>query len=416
VRKDRRISHRSRGIGSRAILTGGLSHTTGIYTNVYRDSSTYGGGFKGFHASGEEADTIAVALHDAGYRTALIGKYLNDYAGPYVPPGWDRWAVFSGLENGGAYYDYNLYVSDGTTAGLESHMTYDPSDYSTTVLKHKAVNFLRSTPADVPLFLEITPYAPHFHAVGAPQDVGAYKGTVTNLPPSFNETDVSDKPAYIRKSSLSSAAATEARYERQYEALQAVDRLVGRVVEELRASGRSQNTMILFMSDNGVQFGEHRWVYKLVPYEESIRVPFVVRFPSMVGTRAGSVSTALVSNIDIAPTFADIAGIVGFNGVGTVDGVPFTPLLDGTASAIRPDLLLEHIDYHVKYHVPSYCGLRTPNWMYARYGGGFQELYRLSTDPYEERNVARKGLPALHRLRHRTDVLCTPRPPGYLWP
>jgi N-acetylglucosamine-6-sulfatase len=398
------------------ILTGGLSHTTGVYTNVYTDNSPYGG-FQAFHASGGESGTIAVALHDAGYRTALIGKYLNDYAGPYVPPGWDRWAVFAGLANGGAYYNYKMFVSNGVN-GVRERYESDPPDYSTTVIQHKAIRFLRSTPVDVPLFLEVTPYAPHFVAIGAPRDVGTFKGSVTDadLPPSFNEPDVSDKPAYIRNGDLSSATGTETRYQRQYEALQAVDRMLGKIIDELRASQRLHNTLIVFMSDNGVQFGEHRWIYKLVPYEESIRVPFVVRFPPMTDPRAGTTSTAMIANVDIAPTFAELAGISGFSGVGTVDGVSFAPLLNGTAAAIRHDLLLEHIDYPVMYHVPSYCGLRTDRWMYTRYGGGFQELYRLSTDPYEERNVASKGRPALHHLRLRTDALCRPRPPGYTWP
>jgi arylsulfatase A-like enzyme len=397
-----------------SILTGGLSHTTRIYTNVYRTSSPYGA-FKGFHLSGGESGTIAVALHDAGYRTALIGKYLNGYSGPFVPPGWDRWAAFSGTANGGAYYDYNLFVGSAT-GGSKEHHGSEPADYSTTVIQHKTLNFIRSTPTDEPFFLDVTPYAPHFRAVGAPRDVGTFKGTVTHLPPSFNEPDVSDKPSYIRHSTtLSSATSTEARYQRQFEALQAVDRMVGAIVDELRSSQRLHDTLIVFMSDNGVEYGEHRWIYKLVSYEESIRVPLVVRFPPLVGNRAGTTSQSLVANVDLAPTFADLAGIP-FSGVGTVDGVPLTPLLDGTASTVRRDLLLEHMDYPVKFHVPSYCGLRTPGWMYTRYDDGFQELYRLSSDPYELRNLAKRGPPALQRLRQRTDGLCQPRPPKYTWP
>jgi arylsulfatase A-like enzyme len=141
----------------------------------------------------------------------------------------------------------------------------------------------------------------------------------------------------------------------------------------------------------------------------------VVRFPPLVGNRAGTTSQSLVANVDLAPTFADLAGIT-FSGVGTVDGVSLTPLLDGAATTVRRDLLLEHIDYPVKFHVPSYCGLRTPGWMYTRYDDGFQELYRLSSDPYELRNLAKSGPPALQRLRQRTDGLCQPRPFGYTWP
>ena len=95
---------------------------------------------------------------------------------------------------------------------------------------------------------------------------------------------------------------------------------IGNIVDELRATGRLDNTMIMFMSDNGIQMGEHRWIYKLVPYEESIRVPLVVRYPPTTSANAGKVSKSIVANVDLAPTFADIAGIP-FNGVGTVAGV-----------------------------------------------------------------------------------------------
>jgi arylsulfatase A-like enzyme len=207
----------------------------------------------------------------------------------------------------------------------------------------------------------------------------------------------------------------EGRYNMEFDALQAVDRMVGNIVNELRATGRLDNTLIMFMSDNGIQMGEHRWIYKLVPYEESIRVPLVVRYPPMTSTNAGKVSNSIVANVDLAPTFADVAGIP-FQGVGTVDGVSMVPVLKDPARPIRRDLVLEHKNYRTKYAVPSYCGLRTPGWMYARYNGGFQELYRLSTDPHELRNVASDRPLVLSRLRGRTKSLCEPPPPGYTWP
>jgi arylsulfatase A-like enzyme len=395
-----------------SILTGGLSHTTKVWTNVYTKESPYGG-FKAFHLAGDENGTIALALHDAGYRTALFGKYLNSYAGPYVPPGWDDWGVFSGTANGGAYYRYHMYDHHGTTGHLETH-GHDPSDYSTTVIEHKAINFLRSTQSDTPFFLEVTPYAPHYRIRLLPRDKGTYTGFNVRLPRSFNEANAG-KPAYIRQSPTVGPDVTEGRYNMEFDALQAVDRMVGNIVKELRATGRLNNTLIMFMSDNGIQMGEHRWIYKLVPYEESIRVPLVVRYPPMTATNAGKVSNSIVANVDLAPTFADVAGIP-FQGVGTVDGVSMVPVLKDPARSIRRDLVLEHKDYRTKYAVPSYCGLRTPGWMYARYNGGFQELYRLSTDPHELRNVASDRPLVLSRLRGRTKSLCEPPPPGYTWP
>ena len=208
-------------------------------------------------------------------------------------------------------------------------------------------------------------------------------------------------------------AAARLKFELQDEALQAVDRMVGDIVDELRESGRLGNTMIVFMSDNGVENGDHRWIYKLTPYEESIRVPLVVRYDPL--TAANTISArGLVSNADIAPTIADVAGIP-FEGVGTIDGVSFVPILDGSARSVRSNILLEHLDSPGKYHVPSYCGLRIANWTYVGYGDGFEELYHLTADPYELTNVADSATAELQLLRQRTRSLCDPTPPGFEW-
>jgi N-acetylglucosamine-6-sulfatase len=264
----------------------------------------------------------------------------------------------------------------------------------------------------------MAPFAPHDPITPAPSDIGSFSGYTQKLYPSFNEKDVSDKPAYIRKRSLVEKARMEKRFRLEYEALQAVDRSVGSVVDYLRTSGQLANTLIAFMSDNGVEYGEHRWVYKLVPYDESIRVPLVVRYPALTGQMTRTQSSAMVSNLDIAPTFADVAGIGdSFVGVGKVDGTSMVPVLSGAATSIRHDLLLEHLKHGSKFHVPTYCGLRTENLMYARYAGGPEEVYRLRKDPYELRNVAATAPVTLKRLRARTKELCRPLPPdGYTWP
>ncbi len=171
-----------------AILTGGYSHTTGVYTN----DPPYGG-WKAFHNNGDEDGTIALALQKAGYRTGLFGKYFNHYPGGFVPPGWNTWASFPDTHNGGAYYNYSLYVKDAHGTRIEKYGS-DPSDYSTTVIKNKAMTFLRSTSPASPLFLYVAPFAPHGRIVPAPQDKGSYSGYRQPLPKSFDERDVSDKP------------------------------------------------------------------------------------------------------------------------------------------------------------------------------------------------------------------------------
>src|SRR5262245_1005789 len=144
------------------VLTGQFSHSTGIYENAPPN-----GGFQDF----EDASTIATWLQSAGYRTGLVGKYLNGYTvtnGHYVPPGWSRWVVHSA---GGEYFDYNLSV-DGT------NVTYgnEEADYSTDVFGGYARDFITGTPGDVPLFLYFAPHAPHGLTDGppipAPRDVG----------------------------------------------------------------------------------------------------------------------------------------------------------------------------------------------------------------------------------------------------
>ena len=395
-----------------SILTGGYSHTTHVYTNVYTSWSPYGA-WPAFRDAGDEKGTIAATLHEAGYRTALFGKYLNDFNGRHAPVGWDRFSTFVDSPMGGAYYDYSLFERNGDGSHVQRYGSA-AADYSTSVIARKALSFLRTTPSTSPFFLYVAPVAPHAATVPAPQDIGTWSGFRQTLRPSFDETDVSDKPGYIRALSPIPEAEIRRHYELQYEALQAVDRMVGAILDELRRSDRLNDTLIVFMSDNGVEFGEHRWTYKLTPYEESIRVPMVVRFDPMTRTLAGTTSEALVSNVDMAPTIADIAG-VPFQGVGTVDGVSIAPLLAGTASAVRSGVLLEHIDYPGHYHVPSYCGIRTPGWVYARYDGGWEELYRLRSDPYELNNVADSATDELRTLRARTRALCRPLPPEYRW-
>ncbi|MGZ6545023.1 MAG: sulfatase family protein [Actinomycetota bacterium] len=395
-----------------SILTGAYSHTTKVYTNVYVPWSPYGG-WREFQEAGDERGTIALTLHRAGYRTALFGKYLNDFTGRVVPPGWDRFAAFFGDHAYGAYFGYRMLVGDQGGARVEDFGS-TVRDYSTTVIADKAMGFLRATPETAPFFLYVAPFAPHTAAVPAPTDVGTWAAYEQQLPPSFNEQDVSDKPPYIRGSPFREETVMRLHFELEYETLQAVDRMVGQIVDELRRSGRLHDTLIVFMSDNGEEFGEHRWDYKLTPYEESIRVPIVVRYDPLTRARAGSVLRTLVASIDLAPTIADIAG-VRFEGVGTVDGASMVPLMGGTAKSIRPSVLLEHIDYPGAYHVPSYCGIRTSGWLYVRYQDGFVELYRLWTDPFELTNIAATASGPRDRLRAETHALCRPLPPGYHW-
>jgi sulfatase-like protein/IPT/TIG domain-containing protein len=169
-----------------SFLTGLDSHSTGVYAN----DVPYGG-FSLFN----DQVTVATDLHDAGYDTFLDGKYLNHYGkatgGTYVPPGWNTWRAFSSEAQ---YYNYRLSI-DGT-----SNVSYGsaPEDYSTDVIASLADTQIRSTSPQDPLFMWIAPFAPHGPSTPAPRDVGTLDGIAAWRPPSYNEEDVRDKPAYVQ--------------------------------------------------------------------------------------------------------------------------------------------------------------------------------------------------------------------------
>lgn len=379
-----------------SILTGNYSHTTGIWTN----GEGGWGGFARFHALGEERSTVATRLQAAGYRTALVGKYLNNYglAGAYVPPGWDEWFSFS-MANG-AYYDY-LVNHDGR---LEYYGD-GRGDHSMPVLTNEAVHIIRETPEGQPLFLYFAPFAPHVPATPEPRDGNAVR--VPRPSASFNEADVSDKPPFIRKRSLVGEGQRAGWWRAQLISLQDVDRAVGRLVEALRATGRLDDALVVFTSDNGIMTGEHRWTHKLVAYEDSIRVPLVIRFGQ--DTWDGWTDARPVLNIDLAPTFV----AVGARTAMPADGRSLVPVLERTGGGWRQRFLIEHVAIDPA-GPPTFCAVRGTRWKYTRYADGFEELYDLRRDPSEMTNLAGTATAQdrLSQMRRITRNRCVPRPPG----
>ena len=382
-----------------SILTGRYAHSTGVWSNVPPN-----GGFPAFH---DDRSTIATWLHAAGYRTALVGKYLNDYEAAahrgYVPPGWDRWVAIA--EENGHYYDYDLTVN-----GTLVHRGHAPGDYSTDVLTREAVDFIKT--ARRPFFLYFAPAAPHDPYIPAPPDTTACPDLAPYRPSSFGEDDVSDKPGFIRKLPWSETEVEMADQTRlgQCRTLLDVDRSVERIVSALRATGALSSTLIVFTSDNGLLWGEHRLSYKSVPYEESIRVPMVMRYDPM--TNSPRVEQRFVLNVDLAPTFAALAGLPHR----PLGGRSLVPLLRGETVPWRVSFPLEHAHGNERIPIPDYCGVRTPRWMYAEYGTGAEELYDLTSDPWELENLASR--PSLTTVRERLHALtvrrCQPFPPGFL--
>jgi N-acetylglucosamine-6-sulfatase len=383
-----------------SIITGQYSHSTGVWSN--------GGPYGGFPSFHQDGSTIATWLRHAGYHTALVGKYLNSYAkaahAGYVPPGWERWISFAG--DNGAYFDYDL-----TLNGHIVHHGHTAADYSTDVLTNKATQFIRQTHG--PLFLYFAPTAPHDPFTPAPRDADGCPDLAPYRPPSFGEPDISDKPGYVRNTHWTSTSVGNVGWTRrgQCRTLIDVDRSVARIVASLKATHRLSTTMLVFMSDNGYMWGEHRLLAKPYPYEETSRVPLVVRYDPVTGSPRKEGRIAL--NLDLAPTFAALAGV----GAPGAEGRNLLPVLRGQQVPWRSDFLLEHgkVADPQAFSAPDYCGLHSSRWVYVMYSTGAEELYDLRSDPYELTNVARRPADQDQRRLMRARVLrwCRPLPPGF---
>jgi N-acetylglucosamine-6-sulfatase len=412
-----------------SILRGQYSHTT----RIYGVSGPFGGYGK-VKKFGLQESMLPTWLHDAGYRTGFTGKYMNLYdpaRATEVPPGWDLWAALAPDSPSAYYYDYSLSFSENgqQPATIVSRGTSE-DDYSTRVFSRYAQQFISETPADQPLFLEFAPSAPHGPFTPDPMDAEAACSLNPQVP-SFGEPDTSDKPGWvaIKPWTTTTANQNRNRWLKQCRALLGVDRAVGEIIGALEATDRISNTLIIYTSDNGMMHGEHRLSGKKAPYEESIRVPLIVRYDGVVP--AGITDHHLVLNVDLAPTVLEATGVAAPATLpcslpcqpAPIEGTSLFPLFARDASGWRKEILIEHYDLpslSSSHNVPPYCAVRTANGMkYIRYDpdreGRFEELYDLRTDPFELKN--RIDDPALAwrlvNLRLRLQGLCAPTPPDY---
>lgn len=376
-------------------LTGRYSHNTGILRN-----SLPHGGFTVF----DDSETLPVSLQDAGYRTGLIGKYMNGYgsgaSSTYIPPGWSEWY---GSVDPTTYRMYGYTLNEnGHLVTYGDYATPDPSLYQTDVYSAKAADFIaRNAPSEQPFFLEITPLAPHTEVFAsgdddppvpgfpnprpAPRDDGAFATEPLPHGPSFNERDVADKPEPVRTLPLISkgAKATARKRNRsRLASLLAVDDMVARVVRALRQSGELDDTVLVYTSDNGFLLGEHRIPNgKQQPYEESLRVPLMIRGP---GFPRGAVRSRPAANVDLAPTIADLAGArlaPPVDGESLLDGVDRD--VGATGRAIVIENWCQTNEACFDPELPRYRGVRTDRFKYVSYPNGEEELYDLHRDPYE---------------------------------
>jgi len=394
-----------------SILSGLYAHNHGTKTLSPPD-----GGALAF--LGADRSTIATWLAAAGYRTGHFGKYLNGYhrLGPperarwYVPPGWQRWLAFRVP----GYYDYQL-VDEA--AQLASHGDA-AGDYSTDVLAAAARAWIeRALDEHRPVLVHFAPFAPHVISALGPFAKPAPRHRELDVqgeawePAAWDEGDVGDKPAWIRAiAPLTPFRQVVLRGSREsaLRSLRAIDEAVESLLGVLRARDAERDTLVIYTSDNGLAWGEHRlFLAKLCPYEECIRVPLVLRYPPL--TPEGAALPALVENVDLAPTLAALAGVLR---PGPVDGRDLVPLVAGTAPAWRDDVLLEGWALRARDR-NGFIGVRTPRWKLVRYTAtGEVELYDLERDPHELASLAADPAQAERRaeLERRAAALAVVKP------
>lgn len=372
-----------------SILTGRYSHSTGIY----RQKVPYGG-----MPDFDDDPTLATWLDDAGYTTGFFGKYLDVYQSAalagYIPPGWDRWVAFVHSQ----FVDYSL-----TFDGRIRTFGDAPQDYSTTVLGERAETFIRQR--EGPLFVVFAPAAPHWPATPEPAYATAFSDLAPYRPPSFGGPEPGKPQWMFEDDPLVPEYVDELRLD-QYRSLLSVDDQVALLLDALADTGRLDTSLVIYTSDNGLQWGEHGWDKKETPYEEAVRVPFVVRDPVVTDPREDD---AMVANVDIAPTIAEAAGVVP---TPAAEGSSLLDRLADPATPWRDAVRLEHM--RGANPVPTFCGVRTDRYTYVRYVTGERELYDRSVDPYEMVNLAGmpEGAAVEAALGRRADDLCDPPPPG----
>ena len=407
-----------------SFLTGRYAHNHGVL-NISWDAANPQGTFAAF----DDREHLGTWLQRAGYRTGVIGKFLNGYGYVpplhcpqcdwmrYVPPGWDDWQVLpdygelngaGGIGYAGAYCMYNYTINDNGT--LVTHGAAD-SDYQTDVIAARAARFVDAVQADPrPFFLWLAPLAPHFELClpaateferdvrGAPRHVGSVPPTVGFDPykPSFAEADVSDKPSWYANEypamTVMHTDALQRGFRHRIEALRSLDDLVGRLRSRLEAIGAWSDTVLVFTSDKGWFHGEHRAWGKVLAYEESIRVPLLVRGP---GIPAGQSNTTMVLNNDLAPTLTALAGAAPRT---DFDGRDLGALFQGEPPADwRRRLLVEHFrdgdwapvsfaDYFaVRTGSNDVSGTHHRSFIDWRFDGQARgsKHYALDTDPFQ---------------------------------
>jgi arylsulfatase A-like enzyme len=435
-----------------SLLTGRYPHNHNDRGNVPPND-----GYGGFAQRGAFSHNLAPWLQGAGYRTVHVGKFLNGYGdepysdGTEVPPGWSSWWAVPKADTTHCFYGYTLNhngtiegplgdCGDGETReyGVRDDIGCPlaplnglPCYYETDRLSQIASEELAATPLEQPFYLQLDYTAPHgdFRRPAgpepAPRHYDWFKGARVphDRSEGFAEGNVNDKPSFIRQApylTLNEMHTYRVYYQKCLEALRSVDDGVKEVVDELGALHRLRNTYIIFTSDNGLFFGEHRLVGgKFLAYEPSAHMPFLMRGP---GIKPGSETGELASTIDVAPTILELAGAEADK---SIDGRSLYPFAQDTALRTRRPLLFESFVQSSDVEAeglakppPSasasprsradaqtgnsgasasivappkdYEGIRLGPYKYIEWPDGEKELYDITKDPNELNNIVRE--------------------------
>lgn len=367
-----------------SFLTGLYSHTHGVLSN--------GGGpdFANHPGLKPDQQTFVHLLREAGYRTALVGKWHM----PSPPTGFDDWVVFPGQ---GRYHDPDM-IANGARIRMRGHADDVTGD--------QALEFLRTRPKDRPFCLLYQFKSPHRSWMPAARYAHAFDDIRVPVPRTFEdrlagrpealrraEMAIADMPDFADRGVLPSLPATERKrlnlehlVKNYYRVLLSVDENVGRVLRQLETDGIAENTIVMYTSDNGFFLGEHGLFDKRLMYEPSIRVPMLVRYPARV--KPGQVDTAhMALNIDVAPTVLDLAGVPVPD---WMQGRSLAPLLTGGSIPWRDAFLYEYYEYPAEHCVRKNRGVRTKRWKLIHFWEQPEEweLYDLEADPDEMQNLA----------------------------
>ncbi|GAB3248216.1 sulfatase family protein [Kineosporia babensis] len=372
------------------IFTGMYPHNTEVMTNT----AATGGGYYMFKGRQLDQNTFATDLQKVGYRTAMMGKYMNEYQagtpknpGTNNPVGWDEWALA-----GSGYAGFNYQLNQN---GEVKRYGDAPEDYMTDVMSARGQDFIKRAAADgQPFMLELAPFTPHKPYIPAPRHENLYNDLKAPRTASYGKQN-KNAPTWLASQKLTKSriAKMDEQYRQRVRTVLSIDEMVADIRAQLRASGVEDNTYIVFSSDNGYHMGEHSLISgKMTAFRTDVQVPLIVVGPEVP---AGAKVEDMASNIDLRSTFGDLAGAAVPT---TVDGTSLAPLWSG-GSLDRKYVLVEHKGMDVDKMdpdtgifrspiPPDYAAIRTTEWLYIKYNNGQREYYDLLKDPLELNNIA----------------------------